>query len=128
MAEPKFAQGSRAGVVKDADEDAPFGPQATGERDAAPLGREGGEEHNIAAGLVAESGYSDAESGRGTGELAREEENASDHMVRSAFGFGGDGLLGNQGAIGVAPSVGDLRSAQVHGRVEHRNRDTVVLD
>ena len=92
MAEPEFAQGSRAGVVEDADEDAPFGPQATGERDAASLDREGGEEHNIAAGSVGKSGYSDAESGRGTGELAQEGENASDHMVRSAFGFGGDGF------------------------------------
>ena len=97
-------------------------------RGTAPLGREGGEEHNIAAGSVGESGYSDAANGRGTGELAQEGDNESDDLVRSAFGFGGDGLLGNQGAIGVAPSVGDLRSAQVHGRAEHRNQDTVVLD
>ena len=99
--------------------------ETTGQGNTAPLGGEVGEEQDIAARTIDQAGHSDAEGGGGIAEFAEEGDDASDYVLGSVLGFSGDGSLGNQGAVGVSKSSGDLRSAQVYGRVEHRHQDTV---
>ena len=83
------------------------------------------EAKNIATRTIDQARHTDAGGGWGIAEVAEEGDDAIDSVLGSALGLGGDALLGNQGAFGVSKSSGNLRSAQVNGRVEHRHQDTV---
>jgi len=135
VAEAELAESGRAGVVEDTDGDAEFGLQSTSQRDAAPLGGEVGEEQHITVRTINQTRYPAALGAGGNRRIAADREDAGDHVVGSAVGFGGDSSLGDlrwetfvgrpRRRRGVR---GHQRSSFCRGlwpRREHRRQDTL---
>jgi len=125
VAETELAERGGADFAEDPDRHAESGAEPGWQGDAAPLRGEAWPEGGLTDGAVQQSRHADAKSGRGAAVRPDETGDAGDDAVRAGVPSGGNRLFGDQVAIWCPEDSGDLGSAQVDGRGEHRLEDTV---